>query len=496
MTVDMGPDEAREVAVNAYIYLYPLVTMEITRQQTTNIEIGKKPGSGPMNTFSHTREFPAADFKVVVRPNFDTLYSSAWLDLIGGPVVVSAGADPDGRYYELPMYDMWTDAFAAPGQRTTGTEPGNWAVVPAGWQGRLPDGIDRIDAPTPYVWIIGRTQTNGPADYPAVHKIQDGYGLTPLSHRGGQAPPVTAAIDPAIDMATPPLDQVNSFSAEEFFNRGLALLKRHPPHLTDWPLNAQMRRLGLVAGARFADLDPAVRAVVQDAPAVGRQRLQEAFPRLTRVVNGWQMNIDTMGVYGNFYVKRAVVAMVGLGANLPEDAVYPVLMADADGQPLTGSRNYILHFDRAGLPPVHAFWSVTMYDAQGFQAANALNRFALGDRDPLYYNPDGSLDLYLQHGSPGPSREANWLPAPEGPLGVTMRLYSPRAPVLNGTWAPPPARRVLPLCAEPGYETPPHGQAGNPAGANRPGHYLHGRTAPVRSGPHGGREQARHRLSQ
>jgi hypothetical protein len=442
MSVDMGSGEARDVAINAYIYLYPLVTMETTRQQATNIEPGVRPGAGPVNTFAHIREFPAADFKAVVRPNFDTVYSSAWLDLTGGPVVVSAGADPDGRYYELPMYDMWTDAFAAPGQRTTGTGPGSWAVVPPGWQGRLPGGVDRIDAPTPHVWIIGRTQANGPADYPAVHKIQDAFGLIPLAHWGREAPPAAAPIDPGVDMQTPPLDQVNGMSAEDFFTLGLGLMKRHPPHLTDWSLIAQMRRLGLVAGARFASLDPSVRAMLQDVPAAALQAMQQAFPRLAKVVNGWQVNTDTMGVYGNFYLKRAIVAMVGLGANAAEDAVYPVLMADADGQPLTGDNDYVLHFGQAELPPVHAFWSVTMYDSRGFQAANALNRFAIGDRDALHYNPDGSLDLYLQHESPGPDREANWLPAPTGQLGVTMRLYSPRAAVLNGTWAPPPVRRT------------------------------------------------------
>jgi hypothetical protein len=441
MTADIDPGEARGVGINAYIYLYPLVTMEMTRQQTTNFEAGNSPGRGPMNTFSHIREFPAADFKAVVRPNFDTLYSSAWLDLTGGPVVVSAGADADGRYYELPMYDMWTDVFAVPGQRTTGTAPGSWAVVPPGWPGRLPADVDRIDAPTPHVWIIGRTQTNGPADYPAVHKIQDAFDLTPLSHWGGQAPPVTAVIDPGVDMDTPPLEQVNTMSADEFFTRSLGLMRRHPPHLTDWSLLALMRRLGLVAGARFTDLEPDVRATLQEVPAMALQAMQQAFPRLAKVVNGWQMNIDTMGVYGNFYVKRAVVAMAGLGANSPEDAVYPVLLADADGRPLTGENDYVLHFDQDELPPVHAFWSVTMYDAEGFQAANPLNRFAIGDRDPLRYNRDGSLDLYLQHASPGPDREANWLPAPEGPLGVTMRLYSPKASVLTGTWAPPPVRR-------------------------------------------------------
>jgi hypothetical protein len=159
-------------------------------------------------------------------------------------------------------------------------------------------------------------------------------------------------------------------------------------------------------------------------------------------VDGWQMNVDTMGVYGNFYVKRAIVAMIGLGANSAEDAVYPVLMADADGDPVVGDTDYVLHFEKEQLPPVNAFWSVTMYDAQGFQAANELNRFAIGDRDALQYGADGSLDLYLQHESPGKDKESNWLPAPTGPLGVTMRLYSPQSPVLHGTWTPPPLRKA------------------------------------------------------
>jgi hypothetical protein len=147
-------------------------------------------------------------------------------------------------------------------------------------------------------------------------------------------------------------------------------------------------------------------------------------------------------VYGNFYLKRAIIAMAGLGANPPEDAIYPLNVGDADGQPLDGDHDYVLHFDKDELPPVDAFWSVTMYDADGFQAANELNRFALGDRDPLSYNGDGSLDLYLQHEHPGADREANWLPAPRGPLGVTMRLYAPRPEALQGEWNPPPVRRV------------------------------------------------------
>jgi hypothetical protein len=397
-----------------------------------------------MGAFAHARSFPTADFKAVVRPNFDTLYSSAWLDLRNGPIVIGSPDDPDGRYFELPMYDMWTDAFAAPGQRTSGTGAALWGLVPPGWTGSLPEGVGRIDAPTPVVWVIGRTQTNGPADYPTVHAFQDSMTLTPLEHWGGtgETPTPPSAIDPSVDMETPPLDQVNAMDAATYFDLALELLTVHPAHLTDSPITMRMDRVGLVAGAKFADLDPVVRDALADVPSAAVAAMNAAFPRMARIVNGWQMNIDSMGVYGNFYMKRAIVAMVGLGANSPEDAVYPVLMGDADGDPVTGDRDYVLHFEADELPPVNAFWSVTMYDAHGFQAANELDRFAIGDRDPLQYNPDGSLDLLLQHASPGDDRRSNWLPAPTGPLGVTMRLYSPKAPVLTGVWNPPPLRKV------------------------------------------------------
>jgi hypothetical protein len=418
--------------------------MDVTRRVTTNVAPGTKPGFGPMNAFHHFREYPAADFRAVVRPNFDTLYSSAWLDLTKEPVVVSA-PDTAGRYYLLPMLDMWSDVFASPGKRTSGTGAGHFAVVPKGWAGELPKDVQRIDAPTPHVWVIGRTQTNGPKDYDAVHKVQDAYTITPLSQWGKPAVPVAFKLDPAVDMKTDPLTQVNSMTAAKYFAYAADLMTLNPPHITDWSILARMKRIGIEPGKPFdlAKADPAVRAALERVPTEGVKAMQAKLPTLARVVNGWQMNTDTMGVYGNYYLKRAIVAMAGLGANQPEDAVYPLSMADADGKPVTGENRYVLHFSKAELPPVDAFWSVTMYDAEGFQVANPINRFAIGDRDALKYNADGSLDLYLQHESPGKDKEANWLPAPKsGVLGVTMRLYAPKAQALDGRWNPPAIKLV------------------------------------------------------
>jgi hypothetical protein len=434
--------EAFEIGLEAFYYFYPLVTMDVTRRVTTNVEPGQKSGFGPMNTMNHMRAFPDAEFRAVVRANVDTLYSSAWLDLTREPIIVSA-PDTGGRYYLLPMLDMWTDVFAVPGKRTSGTQAGHFGLVPPGWRGQLPDSIARIQAPTPYVWIIGRTQTNGPADYEAVHKVQDGYSLTPLSEWGQAPRPVEFKLDPTVDMQTDPLQQVNSLSAAAYFGYAAELLEFHPPHITDWSILARMRRIDLDAGQSFdfERLEPIVQRALDGVPATALQAMRAKEQTLARVVNGWSMNTDTMGVYGNFYLKRAVVAMIGLGANQPEDAIYPMNVADSDGAPLQGENRYVLHFDKRELPPIEAFWSLTMYDAEGFQAANPINRFALGDRDALRYKPDGSLDLYIQHDTPGAELESNWLPAPLGPLGMTMRLYAPKAAALDGTWNPPGVQR-------------------------------------------------------
>jgi hypothetical protein len=439
----LDEQEAREIAVEAYTYLYPLVTMDVTRRQATNIEAGKVVGRGPMMTITNVRTFPPAEYRDVVRPNFDTLYSAVWFDLTDGPVVLSA-PDSAGRYYLLPLLDMWTDVFACPGARTTGTGPGRFALVPLGWTGTLPEGVARIDAPTPYVWMIGRTQTNGPADYDAVHEFQDGLHITPLSASGRSGQPKPFEVDPSVDMKTPPMLQVNNMAGPDYFTYAAELMKLHPPHITDQAVVARMRRLGLDAGQSFNpdNADPVVQKALQDAPAAGLAAMNAKQPTLARVVNGWQMNTDTMGVYGNYYLKRACVAQFGLGANQVEDAVYPMGPVDGEGRPLDGTNDYVLHFAQDELPPANAFWSITLYDNEGFQVANPLDRFAIGDRDPLTYNDDGSLDLYIQHASPGKDKESNWLPAPAGPFNLTARLYWPKPQVLDGSWAPPGVGRV------------------------------------------------------
>jgi hypothetical protein len=433
-------EEAQTIAQEAYVYLYPLVLMDLTRKQLTNLDPKTNPIGGPANAFTHVRTFPPADMRAVVRPNFDTLYSSAWLDLTAGPMVVST-ADTGGRYFLLPMLDMWTDVFAVPGKRTNGTGAASFALVPPGWSGTLPADVERINAPTSYVWIIGRTQTNGVKDYDAVHKIQDGYKITPLADWGKAAAKVEQKIDPSVDTKTEPLRMVAQMPATEFFKYATELMKQNPPHATDWSTLARMKRIGIEPG-KFDGTKIGTDVLAQGA-AAGLERMRDKAPTLARVTNGWQMNTDTMGVYGDFYLKRAIVALVGLGANQPEDAIYPLNVADAAGKPVMAENKYVLHFDKAELPPVNAFWSLTMYDEEGYQVANPLNRFAIGDRDALAYNTDGSLDLYIQNESPGADKEANWLPAPKsGKLGLTLRLYGPKPQAIDGRWNPPAIESV------------------------------------------------------
>ncbi|MFD3743323.1 DUF1254 domain-containing protein [Nocardia sp. NPDC058633] len=429
--------DLKTLSYGAYVYLYSLVTMDVTRRQQTNSPAGSTPGFGPPNQFHHMRELPDVVFRAVVRPNFDTLYSSAWLDLTAGPVHIHI-PDSHGRYYMMPMLDAWTDAFATPGKRTTGTEAQDYVVVGPSYRGQLPAGIPVIQAPTPIVWVIGRTQANGPDDYASVNEFQAGLRITEL----GDRPPFVP--DPALVSEIEPLRKVNEMTATEFFSHAAAVLKTIPAHPTDFSILARISLLGIVVGQDFdanrfsaADL-----AEIDAGVSAARVDLLAARTTMIPPIDGWMSILYAIGVYGNDYFRRSAITLVGLGANPAEDAIYPLLVHDAAGNPLAGGDDYVLHFDAGKLPPVAAFWSVTMYDLEGFQIANELDRYALGDRDPLNYNSDGSLDIYISHKNPGPDRESNWLPAPAGPMGITLRLYAPDAEALDGTWTPPPVHKA------------------------------------------------------
>ena len=432
--------------IEAVVYGYPLVIMDVTKDKTTNYA-GPVAFGGPLNQFANVRAFPDASFKDVVRANVDTLYSSAFLDLGPEPIVMSV-PDTGGRYYLMPMMDAWTNVFASPGKRTTGTKAGNFAITGPGWKGALPAGVTEVKSPTNMVWIIGRTQTNGPQDYAAVHKIQDGFKLVPLSKFGKPYTPPPGKVDSSIDMKTPPVEQVARMTTEQFFNRLAMLMQDNPPPASEAPILAKLAKIGIVPGRKFdlSKLDPAVAKGLSQSLPAALSKLSEASSKTGAPVNGWRVPPMILGRYGSEYGVRAVVALVGLGANLPEDAVYPSVYVDADGKPLDAANRYVIHFAKDQTPPVHAFWSITMYDPHSFFVPNSINRYAVSSWMPLVKNADGSLDIYVQATSPGKDKEANWLPAPaSGAFNMTMRMYWPheKAPsIIDGSWKPPVVKKV------------------------------------------------------
>jgi hypothetical protein len=435
-------DFAFEVGTEAYVYAFPMMMMEMTRRVSTNVEspIGV---FAPMNQFAHLRGFPDHTFREVVRPNVDTLYSIVWFDVSEEPLVLSI---PQGteRYHMMPMLDMWTDVFAAPGTRTTGSAGGHFAIMGPRWSGELPAGVQGIRSPTSMGWIIGRTKTNGSGDYETVHAIQDGYRLVPLSRFGRPASALPAGrVDPSFDMGTPPLAQVERMSAEDYFELFAELLVANPPHEMDWPILARLRRIGFVAGETFdlSALDAGVREALERGAKRGQELIEQHAEKAGTRVNGWSIMFDGMGTYGGAYLQRANIARIGIGANLVEDALYPMTFLDNHGEPYDGSRSYRLHLAAEALPPVQGFWSLTMYDAEMYLADNPIGRYAIGDRDELRFSEDGSLDILVQHEPPTEEQLSNWLPAPPGRFDMVLRLYWPRREVLTGEWVPPAVTR-------------------------------------------------------
>jgi hypothetical protein len=437
--------EVAEIGKEAYLYGYPLVTMEMTRRVMTNAA-EPMDNHAPMGQFFNARTYPDASFRDVTAPNADTLYSTAWLDVSKEPYVFSI-PDEDDRYYLMPMLDAWTTVFQVPGKRTTGTKAQKYAITGPNWKGELPAGVVQYRSPTALVWILGRTYCTGtPEDYKAVHAIQDKYSLVPLSAYGKPYNPPAGKVDPKVDMKTPVRDQVDRMDAGDYFKLLAALMKDNPPAPEDAPMVAKMAKIGLVPGQDFdiRKVDPAVARGLAGVPKAGVEAIIAEFKTGPTKVNGWDILTKT-GIYGTDYADRALVTAIGLGANRPQDAIYPTSVADADGKPYSGASKYVMHFPKGQTPPVDGFWSLTMYDGRFFFVANPLNKYTVSPRNALQYNADGSLDIFIQNESPGKDKEANWLPAPKEKFILMMRLYWPKekAPsILDGTWKPPAVNAV------------------------------------------------------
>ncbi|MBX2873923.1 MAG: DUF1254 domain-containing protein [Saprospiraceae bacterium] len=443
----MNTDELLKTIGEIYAFGYPLILMDMTKRLSTNTERPHptRPRA-PVNQLGHFREFPDHTLTAVVKPNVDTYYSIAWLDLGQGPQVLSIPATE--RYYLLPFMDAYSNVFASPGTRTTGSEAQNFLVVGPEWSGETPAGLSLIQAPTEMVWMLGRIQVNSEEDgATSVRAIQDSMQLVPFSEYGKAdylAP--RGIVDPDFQETTP-VKAIRELDLNTYFNRLSDLMVQNPPALRDSGMVGKMQKLGLVPGKPFElNIDNLIlRTKLKALPEYIHKRMEErrAQPDTSLLRNGWSIATEGIGEYGTDYLRRAFINFIALGANLPEDAVYPNLVFDINGEPLSGKRRYQIHFEANQLPPVNAFWSLTVYNADEFLVENEFNRYALGDRDALKYHEDGSLDLYIQAEGPAEADRVNWLPTPkEGQFFMTLRLYWPKAAVLDGDWLPPP---VIPV---------------------------------------------------
>jgi DNA sulfur modification protein DndE len=441
---ELSSDSVVALIEQAYLFGYPTVLMDATRLVSTNFP-APVPGKSlaPVNQFGHFETFPDADFKDVVKPNCDTYYSIAWLDLKQEPIVLSV-PDTKGRYYLLPMLDAYTNVFASPGKRTTGTSAGNFLITGPAFAGIIPEGMKEIKAPTNMVWILGRTQTNSKQDgATVVRSIQQGYRLSPLSKWGSAYTPQKHVVDTTISKTPPPV-AVEQMDIEVFINRLNQLMLVNPPAASDSGILKKLEAVGVGAGKQFnmADYDNETQDKIRAIPRTVHQQLRDAASKMGTLENGWNVVRTGMGSYGNNYVARALVALIGVGANLNADASYPNCMIDENGEKLTGTRKYVIHFDKGQTPPVNAFWSVTMYGPDDLLVTNPINRYAIGDRDKLKYNKDGSLDIFIQHNSPGKDKESNWLPSGKDGFSLTMRLYWPKEEFVNGRWKLPAVKVI------------------------------------------------------
>jgi len=445
----VSPKEAVEIATDAYIYGYSLITTEVTRVQMSNVP--KLEGlRGPMNQFVNMKRYPPADYRGVSAPNADTLYSLAWLDL-AEPQVFSH-PDMGQRYYLFEMADLWMTDFESPGTRTTGEKAANYLITGPGWKGQVPADMKHIPVATRYLVILGRTYADGTEkDYEAVNALQAQYKITPFSAWGKPftytAPPVDP--NPGFSMTEKPQAAILAMGTAGYFNLMAKLMgDAAPPTPEDAPILARMAKIGIVPGQAFdmGQLDPAVQAALKDIPQTALKKIEASKESLGEVVNGWVIT-KGLGVYGTNYLKRAVVAAFGWPANREKDAVYPYTEVDSAGQKLMGANKYTLTFPKEQTPPVNGFWSITMYmiDQGWWFVPNPLNKFTVSPRNNLKANPDGSITLYFQNESPGKDKEANWLPAPKGEFIPMLRMYWPKdkAPsLLDGTWTPPKVEKA------------------------------------------------------
>ena len=430
---DWREQNAYTLGVQAYLYSFPWAYMPDARWTRTEA-IDRQ-----ADRFDHIRKLEDANHLNGGAPNNDTLYSRAWVYVKDEPVILSVPEIRD-RYYTMEIVDFMGDNFAYVGTRATGTEAGNYAIVGPGWKGNLPAGVKQLPpSSTPWVTILGRTFVKDEGDLQTVFAIQDQYKLTPLSQWGKpdanqfNGPKVWEPLDP----------KTNPLAEWKTINRAMIEV---PPPSGDADLIQSFARIGVGPGLDVDAQDPGTKRGLARAAVDGKKIIAEAFTSgyLQRQVNGWSYPPPATGrpTPSRDWIFRGMQMLAGFVANDPIEATYINVSVDGDGKPLSGTNRYVIHFEKDGLPKVKAFWSVTMYNLKYNLVANPTNRYSLGDRSGMKVDKDGSLTIYVQKDSPGPDKEANWLPAPDGQFFLILRTYLPAEDIINQTWQPPRITRV------------------------------------------------------
>jgi len=430
--VSLSEGRAFDVGVKSYIYGYPLLEMVKTRDYMTGASGW---ANAPLNQFGYSDRLPKPSNREVVSLNVDTLYLSAWLDLSGGPMVLHV-PDTQGRYYTIQMLDAYTNDFAYVGKRATGTKEGNYVISGPGWNGTVPSGMKEIKTPTDMVWLIGRVFVNNQSDLPAARSLQKQITLTPVGNYTGATGVKSSSAE-----GVKPSGRVPK-SLNFYENLRAALLDNPPPADQAADLR-EFEKIGLLNCATpYASLDPRVARGLEMAILHAEKQIGDKISSTGEKVNGWTYNLN-IGRYGNDYLLRAAVAKYGLGANVPEEALYPAASVDSTGQQLSGKHDYVIHFANGQKPPVNAFWSITLYNqtTKAFEE-NPINRYAISDRtEEIQYNPDSSLDIHISKQTPAKGT-SNWLPSGDEDFYLILRMYQPKPEVLNGKYTIPPIERT------------------------------------------------------
>ncbi len=436
-SVTATPDEARAIAKDAFIYAYPMLYNYKTMYEQA-IDPEAKAYVGGFGKFRNYSQPYGPENKEIVTPNNDTPYSWAWLDLRREPWVLSVPAVPNDRYFVFQWIDLFTYNFAYVGSRTTGNKGGHYLFAGPDWHGETPKGIDKVfRSETDFILTLGRTALNGPGDVKAMQAIQKQYRLTPLSSfEHTEAPP------PVPTLAFPKWDEAKATSIDFITYLNFLLQFAQPPAPSEVELLQRFSKIGIAPGKPFdaSTLSADTRQAIQGGVADGKAALADAEKHTTSSYDIFGSRQEMKGDY----MKRAVAAAMGIYGNTKEEAVYVGTRVNADHEQLLGAQPYVIHFDKKDLPPAKFFWSMTMYDLPGRHlVANPIRRYSIGDRTKgLKYGADGSLDIFVQHDSPGKDKESNWLPAPEGAYNVIARIYGPDQSVFDGTWKfPVPQKR-------------------------------------------------------